>query len=303
MSLRRRYHSKTQQHRGVGCTAHDWHTGGVTDSASPYAATTVAFATMHGKELLARAAFRDTLGADVIAVDELDTDQFGTFSGDIERTLTPLAAAREKTRLGMHLAGTPFALASEGSFSSPMGLLVEHHEVLMFVDATRGFELTETLVTTSPVPAATTVTTVDAALRWAAAAAFPVQGVVIRADAIVKDLASVPELTACVGELLDAGQQVLMQPDYRAHRCPSRSAVITTLAERMALRLATLCARCQCPGFGQVGVERGLPCEYCGEPTHLVAAQIMGCAQCEFTQRVPRAEQFALAQWCDGCNP
>jgi len=281
----------------------------VTAAQSPYAGKTVAFATMHGKELLARDTFHETLGADVVAVGGLDTDQFGTFTGDIARTLAPRASALAKARLGMQLAHTPFGLASEGSFSSPMGLLVEHHEVLVFVDDDRGLELAEATVSTSPVPSGMTVTSADAALRWAMAADFPRQGLVIRVktgdhgDTIIKNVDTRNDLQRHLDTFLEAGIRVLIEPDYRAHRCPSRASIITTLAERMALRLATACEQCGTPGFGQVDLERGLPCEYCGELTNVVAAQILGCARCAFTQRVSRAEQFAPARWCDGCNP
>jgi len=262
---------------------------------------------MHGKELLTRDAFRETLGADVIAVGGLDTDQFGTFTGDITRTLAPKAAALAKARLGMQLAQTPYGLASEGSFSSPMGLLVEHHEVLVFVDDDHGLELVEAQLSTSSVPSALTVTTIDAALQWATAVGFPHQGLVIRAgdlgDTIIKGVDTPDELQDRITEFLVAGTRVVIEPDYRAHRCPSRASVITALAERMAQRLAAACEQCDTPGFGQVDVERGLPCEYCGELTNVVAATIMGCARCSFTVRVPRAEQFAPARWCDGCNP
>ena len=289
------------------CVPLDWQTCAVRQSSGPYDESTIAFATMHGKDLLARDAFRETLGAEVIAVGGLDTDQFGTFTGDIARTLAPKAAALAKARLGMQLAHTPYGLASEGSFSSPMGLLVEHHEVLVFVDDNHGLELVEAKLSTSPVPSAMTVTTVNAALRWATAAGFPHQRLVIRAgelgDTIVKGIDTPDELQGRIEAFLDAGTRVVIEPDYRAHQCPSRASVITTLAERMALRLATTCEQCGTPGFGQVDLERGLPCEYCGERTDVVAAQIKGCAGCTFTERVARAEQFAPARWCDSCNP
>ena len=118
----------------------------------PYAGARIAFATMHGKEQLARHAFLDTLGADVIAPADLDTDQFGTFSGEIARTLSPRAAALAKARLGMQLAGVPYGLASEGSFNSGLGFLVEHHEALIFIDEIRDLELAEGTITTSPLP-------------------------------------------------------------------------------------------------------------------------------------------------------
>lgn len=50
-----------------------------------YPGSHITFATMHGKEHLARDAFYDVLGTTVTAPRGLDTDQFGTFAGDIPR--------------------------------------------------------------------------------------------------------------------------------------------------------------------------------------------------------------------------
>lgn len=66
----------------------------------PYAGALIAFATMHGKEALAQQPFRDILGASVVAPAGLNTDQFGTFSGEIPRILTPHAAAAPKSTSG-----------------------------------------------------------------------------------------------------------------------------------------------------------------------------------------------------------
>ena len=47
----------------------------MTQRSSAYTGRTVTFATMHGKELLARDAFHHILGATVTAPRALDTDQ------------------------------------------------------------------------------------------------------------------------------------------------------------------------------------------------------------------------------------
>ena len=278
-------------------------------SSHPYTGTEVAFATMHGKERLSRQPFFDTLGAHVIAPAGLDTDQFGTFSGEIARTLSPRAAARVKARLGIQLAGTPYGLASEGSFNSGLGILVEHREVLMFLDEARGLELVEGTIVTSPLPPGRAVTAVDDALDYATGIAFPEQGVMIRGgpagELICKDLDTVEELSDALGRMLrlTAGRPVTISPDYRAHRCPSRADVIIALAHRMARRLATTCPHCHTPGFGQVDIERGLRCSDCGQPTRMIAADILGCGLCPHTARAPRTNRIVAPQWCDYCNP
>ena len=275
----------------------------------PYAGAKIAFATMHGKEQLSRRPFLDTLGAHVIAPAGLDTDQFGTFSGEITRTLSPRAAARVKARLGIQLVGTPYGLASEGSFSSGLGFLVEHREVLMFLDEAHGLELVEGTTATSPLPPGRAVTAVDDALAYTTAIGHPEQGVAIRGgpagELIYKDLDTPGELSDALGRMLrlTAGRPVTISPDYRAHRCPSRAEIIITLARRMAFRLATPCPHCHTPGFGQVDIERGLRCSDCGQPTRMIAADILGCGLCTHTVRTPRANRIAAPQWCDYCNP
>ncbi len=273
-----------------------------------YTGAVVAFATMHGKERLAREAFRDILGAEVVAVADLDTDQFGAFSGEVARTLSPRAAASAKARLGMQLAATPYGLASEGSFNAGLGFVVEHHEVLLFVDELLGLELVEGSVTSSPLPPGRTITSPDDGLAYAKSIGFPEQGVLLRAGesgAVVrKNTETADALAEALNELLSTeGGPVTIAPDYRSHRCPSRASVISELATSMARRLATHCPVCQTPGFGRVDVERGLRCADCGQPTGVIAADINGCEACSHTVRVPRPEQRASPQWCDFCNP
>jgi len=273
-----------------------------------YTGAVVAFATMHGKERLAREPFRDILGAEVVAVADLDTDQFGAFSGEIARTLSPRAAASAKARLGIQLAGTPYGLASEGSFNAGLGFVVEHHEVLLFVDESLGLELVEGSVAASPLPPGRTITLLDEGLGYANSIGFPEQGVLLRAgesgQVVRKNIETADALAGALDELLStAGGPVTIAPDYRSHRCPSRASVIAELATSMARRLATLCPACQTPGFGRVDVERGLRCADCGQPTGVIAADIDGCGACSHTVRLSRPEQRASPQWCDFCNP
>lgn len=273
-------------------------------SAGPYADARVVFATMHGKEQLAQGPFRDILQAEVVAVSGVDTDQLGTFAGETARTLHPRVAARVKAHLALHVAQTPFALASEGSFSSGMGVLIEHHEILVFVDATRDLELVESSITTSPLPPRRTVATVELALRHAGVVGFPQQRLVIRGEGCVnKSEDTLAGLARAVDELLRRGDPVSLEPDFRAHHCPTRAEVIHSLAARMAHRLATECPQCHAPGFGAVDIARGVPCADCGSATRVIAADILGCGRCEYTVRALRADRTASPRWCDYCNP
>ena len=91
-----------------------------------YAGAVIAMGTMHRKEEQVAPAFAQELGARVIAPAGIDTDQFGTFTGDVSRTLTPLEAATAKARLAMRVAGVHYGLASEASYDAWFGTLPMH---------------------------------------------------------------------------------------------------------------------------------------------------------------------------------
>ncbi|MFM9877489.1 MAG: DUF6671 family protein [Rhodoglobus sp.] len=275
---------------------------------SPYAGETVVFATMHGKERLAQPAFAERLGAAVVAPELLDTDRFGAFAGDVPRTLSPRAAAVTKARLGLELTGAQLGLASEGTFSSVLGLGVENREVLVFIDDARGLELVEFSTQSSPLPPSRNIRTVADAADYARAIGFPRQGVIIRAELgsnvlTHKNMTTEAALIDAVERGLVDGMSVAILPDYRAHRSPSRAEHIRSLCERMAARLATPCPNCSAPGFGLVDVERGLPCSLCGSLTDTIAAYVRGCGACDYRERRPGEFTAADPSLCDWCNP
>jgi hypothetical protein len=287
----------------------------VTDATPTYRGRTVVFATRHGKERQAEAPFRELLDARVVAPDEIDTDRFGTFTGDVPRTATPWRTALDKARLGVELTGIPLALASEASYGGAWWA-GRHHELLLFHDSARDITLAEEASAATHDPGATAVGSVDEALAAAARFGFPaVHAVAVagRDGAMVarKGLADADALAAAVAELLGGGggrgdggdARVRVGPDHRAHADPPRRSVIAALCTRMAERLARPCPYCRMPGWGLVDVERGLPCALCGTPSAAVAADVHGCGSCGATRAVPRAERTVDPRWCDACNP
>lgn len=274
---------------------------------TPYTGSTIAFATMHGKERLAREAFRTFLGAAVVAPTGIDTDRFGTFAGDIPRLLTPLEAARAKVRLAIDSIGLPAVLASEGSFTTEFGWTTRQSEHVLFWDENRGIELIESCATSFTVPPGRHVSTSTQATSYARSLGFPDQGLIVQAHhehGIVahKELRSQVDLELAVERLLGENLEVSVLPDYRAHRSPARAEIIRTLCARMARRLATPCPGCGAPGYGRVSAIPGLPCSLCGTPTHRPAADVHACARCEITHTRQRTSH-ADPQWCDACNP
>lgn len=83
---------------------------------SIYQGRQVAFLTQHGKQNLIRTPLEGALGCQLVHTDGYDTDQLGTFTRDVARPGSQLAAARRKANIGMELTGAHVGIASEGAF-------------------------------------------------------------------------------------------------------------------------------------------------------------------------------------------
>jgi len=276
-----------------------------------YAGAVVAMGTMHGKEQQVAPAFAAELGARVIAPAGIDTDQFGTFTGEVTRTLAPMAAADAKARMAMRAAGVHYGLASEASYDTWFGVLPVHEEILVFVDDSRDIRVVEGVNVPGAPGAPRLVDGGEQAVAAARDFGFPGQaaavkaGVADRLRVFGKGISDARALIEVVDAAVAAADthQAWLEPDLRAHHNPSRREVIAALGNRLARRLATPCPRCACPGYGKVAVSEGLACQACGCPTSLIAADIHGCPACEHRSTVVRTGALAEQRFCPQCNP
>ena len=75
-------------------------------------------ATIHGKEKIFEKVLQSTLKGEYFAPENFDTDKFGSFSGEIERTLSAKETVKQKCLAAMEKYNLDIALASEGSFGN-----------------------------------------------------------------------------------------------------------------------------------------------------------------------------------------
>ncbi len=268
---------------------------------SPYAGTTVAIGTLHGKESAFAPAFRRWLDAEVRPTVDLDTDALGTFTRDVPRALSPADAATAKATAAAAELGTGLGLATEASYSMTFGGFgpVAHEELAVFVDLERGIRVPHPLPSYARVAPAQVVADAAEARRYLARIRFPLQGVVVRAQGqIHKGLQQEADVLA----FLRHGS-IGLEPDLRAHMNPDRRRTLRHLGWVMAARLRTPCPVCDCPGFGPVDVVRGLRCAGCGSRTSRVRADVDGCAACPERRERPRAVTSADPASCEVCNP
>lgn len=285
------------------------------DTENPYRGQRAVLTTMHGKEAVIAPVLRERLGLAVVTASAVDTDALGTFSGEVPRTGTMLEAAIAKARLGMAQSGLAIGMASEGSYGPHpyVPFMAGGIELMVLVDDTRGIVVAEHLVEDAPVFDHAFARTSGELGPFLERIGFPDHAVIVRPamDApmhtVYKGLRRKGDLEAAVGACasLSGDGRALVQTDMRAHMNPTRMDSIRRLASALADRLARPCPACSAPGYGQVDVESGLPCEDCGAPSIMIRNWIFGCVACDHRERRPRPDGLAYAHpaHCPLCNP
>jgi hypothetical protein len=260
---------------------------------------------MHAKERAIAPPFRRVMGAEVMVAPNLDTDELGTFSGEVPRPDALVETALLKAEMVFRKLDVECALASEGSYGpidrvplNPGGL-----EILAFIDRKRGIRLVETLTTHRTNWRLQRFEAGDPERLLALKGmGFPEYGVFVGCNSdmnhpVKGGLRTVDEVIAAMdreARRSDDGLAVLYS-DMRAHRNPTRMKVLRALSWKLAKRLASLCPSCRAPGFGPVDSRRGLPCEGCGEPTHWIDFEIDGCTACGHATARPRKDGRTVA--------
>ena len=282
--------------------------------ASPYAGSCAILTTKHAKLLAVAPAFWETLEMGVLEY-ELDTDTLGTFSGEVERIGNSLECVRRKCEWGMDKSGAELGLASEGSFGPHpfIPFLGGDFETLYFIDRKREFHLHISDLSEKTNYYMQEVTGREELQKFTNDAMFPSHAVIVRPNVwtdknvIFKGIMSQDELDYAFRESTknSSDGKAWLETDMRAHVNPSRMSVIADLAKQMAQRLTVPCPQCQTPGWGKVGVEKGLECSSCGSETGFVKTEIFGCAKCSYKDKRIRSDGLEKADpgSCPCCNP
>lgn len=278
----------------------------------PYFGQVAVLTTKHEKLPLIAPPFSELIRLQISECRE-DTDQLGTFSGEVERTLPPFETAVAKARLGMNKLGIPLGLASEGSIGPDreVGFFTSNLEYLVFIDDTQDLVISE-VFRSFDIRAGTLVTEPGHEIsNFLEKVDFPNHKLIVTANSgpkssVVKGIGSWDELKNAIEfnakSSLDG--KVVIQSDLRAHCSPSRQKNIKNVAALLAKRIATLCVMCQVAGWGRVDYERGLDCIACGKHKSLaIKREILGCITCDHREEGELLKEFLDPAHCDFCNP
>ncbi len=283
---------------------------------SAYAGSCFILTTKHAKSIAIAPPIWKKLGASTLEY-VVDTDQLGTFSGEIERSGNAIECARRKCEWSLGALGekVEFALASEGSFGPHpfIPFLPCDHEILYFIDRRHGFHLHLSYLSENTNYRSEAVDSYEDLMKLAEEAQFPSHALILRPNGretkapIFKGIDSKHALEEAYQECRKRSTdgKVWIETDMRAQFNPSRMGVIGELAVTLAERLATHCPKCRTPGWGRIRSVMGLECRSCGLETDLVKEEIYGCTKCDYEEKTGRKDRLIEAEPanCSNCNP
>jgi hypothetical protein len=267
----------------------------------------IRIATMHGKEKVIGPALQEAFKMKY-SVAAFDTDVLGTFSGEVERVLTPLEAAREKCRLALERNDAEIAIASEGSFGTHPTLyfMPSDEEILLLVDRKNDLEIAVKHTSLQTNYGYFSTESEELLADFLKRVKFPSHALIVKtADFIAKGIQSREQLDRAINACIALHGHYQLMTDMRAMYNPSRMTVIREATDKLIQKMQSLCPACSRPGFGITDALKGLLCSTCAMPTRSVKTVIYSCEGCHYTEKAdfPEGKTEEDPMFCDFCNP
>ena len=275
-------------------------------------------ASLHGKERILVRPLRVGLGLSLRHACDVDTDRFGSFSGERPRHDDALTTCQHKAEAALEALGLELGIASEGSFGPhpAVPMLPVGHEWMTFVDRRDGLVISEQLMSCFTNYSSCQGDDPLVLGGWLRQVGFPRHALMIRPLEpepsaslcwLAKGVRDPQQLAELMAEAvrLSPLRQAWLETDMRAHCNPTRRVAIRQLAFRLVRRVSSGCPACTAPGWGVVNTLPGLPCGTCGLATRLVVDEVLGCVACSHKESRPRRDGLRTAdpRHCDYCNP
>jgi hypothetical protein len=276
-----------------------------------YQGASISFLTKHQKEKVVQPLFNRALKADLITIDNYDTDQLGTFTRDISRYGNQLDAARQKARIAMEISGVKYGLGSEGSFIQDpyTGIIPINYEIVVFIDSILNIEIIGH-ARASSISNHATVKSWQELSKFARLNKFPRHQLVVRPDhqdhpAFAKGIDNLKTLEEAFHQAfkLSKKKRVFVEHDLRALANPTRMKNIKEATKNLIARMVSCCPKCHTPGFWITRNEAGLPCALCEMPSNQTKEKIYTCLKCEYEKKESVKDKKADPAKCNFCNP
>lgn len=269
-------------------------------------------ATKHEKAAILSPLFETEFGQTIQTV-SLDTDLFGTFSGEIERPSDQKGTALQKLLAARSIHPTGVLIVSEGAFFPypDIPLLNINVEILLLHEPINDVYIWSEHTSLQTNAARLTTSNWREAKEFAEKLGYPETGIILMSQEIkvhdriiVKNLHSFKKLEEEF-ILLSKNETVpvILETDLRAMRNPIRRQNIFEAGKKLIEHMQSYCPSCSMPGYSIQSSESGLPCAWCNTPTRNTAFYIWKCINCNFEEKKPVDKPFADPGTCDQCNP
>jgi len=282
------------------------------DNRHPFSGESVFFATKHSKEKVL-APLLEKLGLKCILAD-VDTDMFGTFSGEVERVGGVRETLRRKTLAAANAnPAARFLLASEGSFGPHpvIGFLQSDHEALLFVDKKLNTEIYVEEISTTTNHAEIEFGPSDDLHEFLKRVGFPEHAIIVKPKgkkpSPIKNLQTLHSVGQAIIDafLISPEPKIILSTDMRANFNPTRMKAIEKVGLKLIETLNSFCPECKTPGFSISKGVTGLPCEECGVPSRISKDVVWSCVKCTYAEQKARPDGVVAipASNCEFCNP
>lgn len=271
----------------------------------------IVLATKHAKEEAIREPFERAFAAKIFVPTDFDTDQFGTFTGEVIRQGTALDAVINKAKQAAAMYGYEYAIASEGSFGPhpTFFFAAADIEVMTFIDTKQNFIVTESEIFTETNYGHLDINEKTDYSDFLAKIKFGSHGLILKSaddhTILAKGITRKQDLDSLIKQSFKTYTNLRLETDMRAMMNPTRMKAIHQLTYKLISRIKTPCRACNAPGFGKVSAQGNLSCMACGMPTNLYATLQHSCIQCAHTDTKPRPDGMTHADpsYCPNCNP
>lgn len=264
-------------------------------------------ATMHGKEQIIQPILENRFGLICELPGGLDTDQFGTFSGEIERRGSQVEAALLKIKQAFEQSDAAFAIASEGSFGPhpQLGFVPADIETIVCSSRSGELQIIATEMSTATNFGSANVTSSVQLLDFAKISGFPEHGLILKLTGLNGEIIGLKKGIQDQAGLLEEYERLwrqagtlVVETDMRAHMNPSRRKVIASVAEKLALKMASGCPACNFPGYEVVTYQPGLPCDTCGQATRRTFIQNIIANAAAIQKRRCTLKEYTTSRLC-----
>ena len=270
----------------------------------------VLLASKHEKERVIHPIFLEKIGCEIYTSD-FDTDQFGTFTGEIPRAQNAYETCILKAKSAAIAADCFFSVASEGSFGPHPSIpfFASDHEIMVFVDLKNNWIIADQFLTPKTNYKMLTLHAGTELEPFLQSVQFPSHAVTLQVnhtkEVIGKGIQELSLLNDLITLGFSKGDELLLATDMRAMMNPTRMEALSLLAEKLAARIVTCCHSCGAPGFGFISSTGQLSCRLCDGPTSMHRFEVWGCVACEHKEKKPRYDNLEKADptYCNYCNP